>query len=56
MQALRASTTRTALTLALADGNPLHAAVPSAQAADLQPGRAVWAVFDGEQVTLLSFG
>lgn len=56
VQALRASTTRTAVTLVLADGSPLHAAVPSAQAADLQPGRAVWAVFDGEQVTLLSFG
>lgn len=53
---LRPSATRTAVTLDLGGGEALHAAVPAQAAAALQPGDAAWAVFDGDQVVLLTFG
>lgn len=53
---LRPGTTRTAVTLDLGGGEALHAAVPAQAAAALQPGDAAWAVFDGDQVVLLTFG
>ena len=53
---LRPGATRTAVTLDLGGGEALHAAVPAQAAAALQPGDAAWAVFDGDQVVLLTFG
>ena len=53
---LRPGATRTAVTLDLGGGEALHAAVPAQAAAALQPGYAAWAVFDGDQVVLLTFG
>ena len=53
---LRPGATRTAVTLNLGGGEALHAAVPAQAAAALQPGDAAWAVFDGDQVVLLTFG
>ncbi len=53
---LRPGTTRTAVTLDLGGGEALHAAVPAQAAAALQPGDPAWAVFDGDQVVLLTFG
>lgn len=53
---LRPGTTRTAVTLDLGGGEALHAAVPAQAAAALQHGDAAWAVFDGDQVVLLTFG
>lgn len=53
---LRPGATRTAVTLDLGGGEALHAAVPAQAAAALQPGDPAWAVFDGDQVVLLTFG
>ena len=53
---LRPGATRTAVTLDLGGGEALHAAVPAQAATALQPGDAAWAVFDGDQVVLLTFG
>ena len=53
---LRPGATRTAVTLDLGGGEALHAAVPAQAAAALQPGDAAWAVFDCDQVVLLTFG
>lgn len=53
---LRPGATSTAVTLDLGGGEALHAAVPAQAAAALQPGDAAWAVFDGDQVVLLTFG
>lgn len=55
---LRPGATRTAVTLDLdlGDGESIHAAVDPDVAAGLQPGDAAWAVFDGDQVVLLTFG
>lgn len=55
---LRPGATRTAVTLDLdlGGGESIHAAVDPDVAAGLQPGDAAWAVFDGDQVVLLTFG
>ena len=53
---LRPGATSTAVTLDLGGGEALHAAVPAQAAAALQPGDAAWAVFDSDQVVLLTFG
>ena len=53
---LRPGATRTAVTLDLGGGESIHAAVDPDVAAGLQPGADAWAVFDGDQVVLLTFG
>jgi molybdate transport system regulatory protein len=54
--ALSHGTTRSAATLAIGGGEMIHAAVDPDAAAALRPGDTAWAVFDGDQVVLLTFG
>ncbi len=53
---IRPATTRTAVSLGLPDGTVLHAAIDSPGAADLAVGVSAWAVFDSDQIVLLTFG
>ena len=55
VQSLQPGSAHTGVSLALAGGTLLHANMPSAQAAGLQPGQPAWGLFDTQSVVLVSF-
>jgi hypothetical protein len=61
VQSLRPGPSHTGVSLWVAPpgervGLPFHAVVSHDQAQTLSLGQAVWAVFEGDQVVLVSFG